>query len=529
MFNVQFWLVFYDTHDIRYMKPNTVHYVLTVDDAITYSHHFYPAHCAQMTTFGIIHVFILNFAVTNTLHDELFTLIRRIMAMWHVRYDEDRAFNAAADPHIPNISTVSGLMDIMAFGNLLELAQVLDRRRYQNEVEVHWLEAPEMGIGRWRYRKLQTYFAKRYVTEVGGKIICPTSIFRRSLVEFAAAVVLYKKKRAYKAPKGYGGTPAQVQQKMFLLFQENYPELLGCLKRMIAKGDTQCLYWTGPSITIRRRTKHDCYPANGHPNQVQQQLDFDNVQIFSPDGLEGDEKGDENQKEKHDNDKGDNDDGHDESQDEEADDEDEEEANGDDSDDEVRDDGEDEDDEGEDAIDKDEIENNGEGKDQGGKDDEEDDSGEDEKPVEEEQDDNTGDQQGEPMVVDPGMKENQDSDVVMKSVDGDPIPSGDAPQENRRKKGKGKAKKKGKGKAVETPSTPAIRPMTRSQQAQAGWSETAPASSKGKKALAEEAPLKKTSAAVAEGSTSTPKRNRKRSLPVDTEEKRKAGKKQKRK
>jgi len=66
------------------MKPNTVHYVVTVDNAITYGRHFYPAHAAQLSTFGIIHVFILNYGVTNTLHNDIHTLVRRMMAMWHV-------------------------------------------------------------------------------------------------------------------------------------------------------------------------------------------------------------------------------------------------------------------------------------------------------------------------------------------------------------------------------------------------------------------------------------------------------------
>jgi hypothetical protein len=89
------------------------------------------------------------------------------------------------------------------------------------------------------------------------------------------------------------------------------------------------------------------------------------------------------------------------------------------------------------------------------------------------------------------MKETQDSDVPMKSVDGDGIPSGDSTLESNTPKGGKKGKtvtdKKGKGKAVESKSTPTIRPMTRSHQPKTPM------------------PF----SAVAKGSTSTPKRKTK--------------------
>jgi hypothetical protein len=52
------------------------------------------------------------------------------MAMWHLNYDEDPFFNGHGNPHVPDITTTAGLMDMMAIGNLLELANVIDRRSY---------------------------------------------------------------------------------------------------------------------------------------------------------------------------------------------------------------------------------------------------------------------------------------------------------------------------------------------------------------------------------------------------------------
>ena len=64
------------------MRPCTVHYVLTVADSITYGRHFYSASSISDTVFGIIHCFVMNYGITNALHDTTRTLICRVMCMW---------------------------------------------------------------------------------------------------------------------------------------------------------------------------------------------------------------------------------------------------------------------------------------------------------------------------------------------------------------------------------------------------------------------------------------------------------------
>jgi len=153
-----------------------MHYVLTLEDSITMGQHLYLSASLLGTAFGIVHTFVMNDAVTNTLHNELYTMLRWIMAMWHLNYDGDPFFNGHCNPHVPDITTTAGLMDMMAIGNLLELANVIDRHSYQQGI--HWTEEPEMALAQWRYRKLQVYFTKRYVTMVGGKSVSPLSVFR---------------------------------------------------------------------------------------------------------------------------------------------------------------------------------------------------------------------------------------------------------------------------------------------------------------------------------------------------------------
>jgi hypothetical protein len=65
------------------MRPTTPHYVLTVENSITYGRHFYAVSTISDSVWGAVHAFVLGCAVTNTLHDNTRTLFRRVMAMWY--------------------------------------------------------------------------------------------------------------------------------------------------------------------------------------------------------------------------------------------------------------------------------------------------------------------------------------------------------------------------------------------------------------------------------------------------------------
>jgi hypothetical protein len=235
----------------RYMRPTTPHYILTVEDSIIHGRHLFPASSIQSTAFGIVHSFIMSAKITTPINDNLFTLLRRLMAVWYSHYNQDPGYNAARNIHVPDISTTTGLMDLMAIGNLLELAPVLDRRSYRKAGVVQ-AEQHEMAVARWWYRKIQVLFTTRHVTHVGGKPTAPLAIFRRSLVEFAAAIIGYKRDMDTFAPRIYGCSAVGMSRKMTDLFTANYPELLDAVEKQVDKGHG-FLYWTGPAIEIRLR------------------------------------------------------------------------------------------------------------------------------------------------------------------------------------------------------------------------------------------------------------------------------------
>jgi hypothetical protein len=238
------------TFFLRYVQPATPIYDLTPTDAIVHGRFFYASSTSQLTSFAIVHSFVLRPAVNQS---DRFTFLRRLMAMWLNRYQENPFFNPSDYPHVPNIRTEDGLKDIMAIGNILQLAPVMDRRCYLS-TGGHWTERVEMAFSRSWYRQLQTIIAKHFVLSVEGKPISPYAIFQRSLVEFAAAVVVYKEDMST-VRKITGFPPSKVKDKMVAVFQTNYPELLPKLHSLI-KNRVQYLYWTGPKISITERI-HD--------------------------------------------------------------------------------------------------------------------------------------------------------------------------------------------------------------------------------------------------------------------------------
>jgi hypothetical protein len=201
---------------------------------------------------AIVHGFIRRPDV-NQASSGRFTFLRRLMAMWVNRYRDDPLLDMSSSAHIPNTCNADGLKDIMAIGNVLELATILDRRSYVGSGP-HWTERIEMGSSRAMYRRLQTILAVKYVFRVGEQLIVPVAVFQRSLVEFAAAIVVYKEDMEATVGQAQGYPASRVKAKMVKLFESNHPELLPKLLSLI-DSRVEYLNWNGPPISIERRAE----------------------------------------------------------------------------------------------------------------------------------------------------------------------------------------------------------------------------------------------------------------------------------
>jgi hypothetical protein len=197
-------------------------------------------------------------------------MLRRMMTMWYTHLSQDLSTDEVENPHVPDISTVPGLMVLMAVGNVLECSQILDRRSYSDS-GVHWSEHGEMAEARRLYRNIQLLFGQRYVVHVGNNAVSPYLVFKRLLVEFAAAVVVYKKQRVKQADKVPGCTLANLRKKCEAVFSSNHPDLVPCLNKLV-EDQVKYFYWTGPHISITRRTAEH--------NELVEDKDFHDQPIF---------------------------------------------------------------------------------------------------------------------------------------------------------------------------------------------------------------------------------------------------------
>jgi hypothetical protein len=181
--------------------------------------------------------------------------------------------------HIPDLTTQMGLVDIMAVGNFLELAQYMDRRYYTGNLPSDDLE--EQRVARANYHIFQKLFVERYSVLMEGKLISPFLLFQRSFIEFAAALVSYKTVAEEYTPYTEGCTPKKLGKEISGLITEDYPELSSAFHRVLVEQPLH-FHWTGPSFTIRLRQPSD---------RVQEAHDFDNWKVF--DDPDSDEEGED--------------------------------------------------------------------------------------------------------------------------------------------------------------------------------------------------------------------------------------------
>jgi hypothetical protein len=96
---------------------------------------------------------------------------------------------------------------------------------------------------------LQICFNRQYIMIIGGNPISAISIFWRSLVKFAASLVVYKCQEHPGNHVTPGCTGDALKMEVMQNFKSNYPELLPCLERLVSEG-AGVMYWIGPQIEI---------------------------------------------------------------------------------------------------------------------------------------------------------------------------------------------------------------------------------------------------------------------------------------
>jgi hypothetical protein len=93
-----------------------------------------------------------------------------------------------------DISTVDGLLDLIAVRCLVELSRALDERTYIKQPLLQD-EQDEIDAATARYRIFITWFSERYFVVINGEWLNASYLFNRRLVNFAATTVCYVKEQ----------------------------------------------------------------------------------------------------------------------------------------------------------------------------------------------------------------------------------------------------------------------------------------------------------------------------------------------
>jgi hypothetical protein len=184
---------------------------------------------------------------------------------------------SAITPHVPDVTTFSGLCDVMALGNLCELGVFLQRRFYtEDDLDPAVLE--ECLAASWRYRQFQVWFHCNHTIIVDGEHVQPLAVFRRSLLEFMAAVSSYEFQMGEEAPAVHNLTAQSLLDVFTTFFEHEYPELLKTWTRLSGTHPS-LFYWTGPTFEVKLRKDTGI---------VAERIDFKDFQLYG--GSEGEMK-----------------------------------------------------------------------------------------------------------------------------------------------------------------------------------------------------------------------------------------------
>jgi hypothetical protein len=154
--------------------------------------------------------------------------------------------------HIPDITTSTGLLDIVMVGNVLEFADALSRPYYAGKVPKEVTE--EENVARWRYRQFIKWFSSRFVLVFDGKFVNPWYLVRMSLAQFSATLCAYMETWETKEANAKGCTPKRFRLAVFNHLRRQWLELVPKFDQLTkGKKSSASFAWGGPSFEVLRR------------------------------------------------------------------------------------------------------------------------------------------------------------------------------------------------------------------------------------------------------------------------------------
>lgn len=151
-----------------------------------------------------------------------------------------------------------GLLDFIGVGCVVEFATALNRERYAEGYDPTLTSSVEDLAGecqaRTMFRVIMKTFATKFTTVIKGKVVHPSYVWQKILVQFAAAVVAHMEARSDEAEGSPGRTPIAVQEALRRHLQLDHPHLVAPFDAALKEDPKPAsLTWDGPRIKIRRK------------------------------------------------------------------------------------------------------------------------------------------------------------------------------------------------------------------------------------------------------------------------------------
>lgn len=170
------------------------------------------------------------------------------------------AYFPVRDPHVPDMRTQDGVLDILAVGCILEFTTALNRGRYNKAYDPN---SPEACAARTRenqartwFRVLMKTFGEKYTITMQWKAVHPTYLWHSVMVGFAAALVNYVAAQAQEIEFHPGVSPKAIAKAVRDHFKTDHPHLLAPYDAALrATPLVTNLTWIGPDFQVVRKPK----------------------------------------------------------------------------------------------------------------------------------------------------------------------------------------------------------------------------------------------------------------------------------
>ncbi|PBK94309.1 hypothetical protein ARMGADRAFT_1029448 [Armillaria gallica] len=135
---------------IFFMRLDTHHVVITIENSIVVGEHFYACTTLSRSVAGYVHTAMLDFSITNILHLELRPLLLRMMCYFSQNIHSKNTLAS----NIPNIYHHEGFLDLVALGNLCLFASGLNVDPEEGKHAVMVAVTAYKALLRWASRNL---------------------------------------------------------------------------------------------------------------------------------------------------------------------------------------------------------------------------------------------------------------------------------------------------------------------------------------------------------------------------------------